>query len=125
MTAIKPITALAIVFFGQSNLASQNYFSSIEKIKQVYFQPLDKMKLDKDDKKISRLKAQKQTVAKFRDNTKVGLKKLPQIAQQEDVQFSKTPLNLMFNSIPKFRESTLPDFNSLRLVWFGCCMQIS
>jgi hypothetical protein len=121
MTAIKPITALAIVFFGQSNLVSQNYFSSIEKIKQVYFQPLDKMKLDKDDKKISRLKSQKQTVAKFRDNAKVGLKKLPQIAQQKDVQFSKTP----FDSIPKFRESTLPDFNSFRLVWFGCCMQIS
>ena len=115
MTIIKQFTALVLVFLGQSNAFSKNYSSTLEKVKLFQFKSSQTLKQEKDDKKSFT------TLKSF----SASFKKAPKPVLVRKIL---RPLSLPFQSsfqvidfLNELKISSHFDFNSLRLVLFGCC----
>ncbi len=115
MTIIKPFTALVLVFFGQSNAFSKNYLSTLEKVKLFQFKSSKTLQLEKDDKKS--FTTLKSFSASFRQGPKPVLvrKTIRPLALPSQNSF---PVSDFLNELKIFPNF---DFNSFRLVMFGCC----
>ena len=110
MLVIKPITALAIVLFAQVNVFSHNFFS----VKDA------EMKLEKDNKKISKTADVKQSMSRLKEGVKmVAGKKL--VKKFESNWLFVVPLKFL----AVLENAARIAFEEIRLVWFGCCSQAS
>lgn len=115
MTIIKPITALVLVFFGQSNSFSKNYLATLEKVKLFQLQPTKTLKLEKDDKKS--LTTLKSFSASFRQGPKpVLVRKIIRPLFLPTKKFSQ-----FADFLSELKISLNFDFKSLHSMLFGCC----
>lgn len=106
-------TALLLVALGQVNFFLHNHHLSLsDKINQTNNK--HQLKENKDFKKIFSTQIHKQLITKIRD-----IKFQNSLNNKSFFELENTELNLI-NKLVKFRNFLEFDFNSLRIVIFGC-----
>jgi len=115
MTIIKPLTALVLVFFGQSNAFLKNYSSTLEKVKLFQFKSSQTLQLEKDDKKSFT------TLKSF----SASFKQVPKpVLVRKIIRLLSLPLQNSFqftDFLSELKIASNSDFKSFRSVLFGCC----
>lgn len=105
MVTLKSITALVIVFLGQSNYFSHRYSYLTEKLSHK-----KDHQVELEDKKT----AAKQGVSRFSDNSKVGVKKVFLKIFPQNIQS-------LTNFTTALKDVVQLESDKFRLMLFGCC----
>lgn len=108
MVTLKSVTALVIVFLGQSNFFSHRYSYLTEKLSHK-----KDRQVELEDKKT----ASKQGISRFSDNSKVGIKKVFLKSFPQNIQALINPINFTL----VLKDVAQLESNKFRLMLFGCC----
>lgn len=105
MVILKSVTALVIVFLGQSNFFSHRYSYLTEKLNHK-----KDHQVELEDKKT----VAKQGVSRFSDNSKVGVRRIFLKNFPQNIQ-------VLTNFTTVLKDVAQLEFNKFRLMLFGCC----